>query len=108
MNCPKCGKENMNDSLNCFFCNTPFRETNTNYETVSVKVSKLAIMAIVLASCGLLLVLLSLLAPYQRTQNPIPSIKGALLFISLIIFVISFLSVTILLCPKLFFLDLSQ
>lgn len=54
MNCPKCGKENMNDSNNCFFCNTPFRETNTENEPVTVSVSKLAILAIALSFCCML------------------------------------------------------
>ena len=53
MNCPKCGKENMNDSTNCFFCNTPFRETNTDNKPVTVSVSKLPIFAIALSFCGM-------------------------------------------------------
>ncbi len=52
MNCPKCGKENINDSANCFFCNTPFREINTENEPITIRVSKLAMIGITLAIMG--------------------------------------------------------
>jgi len=55
MVCPECGKENQDGAKNCQFCNAPINSTTDSVKPVTIKVSKLAITAIVLALCVLLL-----------------------------------------------------
>jgi hypothetical protein len=85
MNCPKCGKENINDSTNCFFCNTPLREINSDSQFVSVRVSKLALYAITIAVLGVILTIPSLInlrTPKALNRNlPIPHELASILFL---------------------------
>ncbi len=48
MNCPTCGKENPDDVQVCRFCNTSMTETSEPKQPVNVRVSKLAIIALLL------------------------------------------------------------
>ena len=48
MYCPKCSKENPDDARNCKFCNASMTETLESKQPVIVRVSKLAIIALVL------------------------------------------------------------
>ncbi len=61
MNCPKCGKENTGDSIDCSFCNSPLSETNLDNKPVTVRVSKLAMIGISLAIVGLIIAIPSLI-----------------------------------------------
>jgi hypothetical protein len=48
MNCPKCGKENPDNAQICQFCNASITETSVSKPPVTVRVSKLAIIALLL------------------------------------------------------------
>ncbi|MBN1975447.1 MAG: hypothetical protein JW787_17555 [Sedimentisphaerales bacterium] len=93
MKCLKCGQENRNDIKRCVNCSTPLLWTpdSDSDEHVVIKVSRLAIAAIVLASCGLLFIFFGFLAPYARTQSPISSIRGLFFLLSLIMFILAFI-----------------
>jgi len=90
MNCSKCGKENINDSTNCFFCNTPLRETNLENKTITIRVSKLAILAVVFSFCCMLFTIPLIFAiKNPRIISPRVAWVVQLFFISHIIFLIS-------------------
>jgi prepilin-type processing-associated H-X9-DG protein len=71
MNCPKCGKENPDDTQICRFCNAPMTETLELKQPVTVKVSKLAGFSLTCALCGLALIVPALFsAKFPRTLSP--------------------------------------
>jgi len=57
MNCPKCGKENPGATLVCQFCNTSMTETSESKQSITVKVNKLAIIALLLGILSTLIFL---------------------------------------------------
>ncbi len=54
MNCPNCGKENPDNAQFCQSCNAPMIETSKPDQQVTVRVSRLAIIAILLGISSLL------------------------------------------------------
>ena len=65
MNCPKCGKENQDGAQNCQFCNATFNGTIDSPKPVTIKVSRLAIIAVVCAIIAIMFL------PYiTRNSNP--------------------------------------
>ena len=54
MYCPKCNKENPDDARVCQFCNTSIKDTLESKQPVTVRVSKLAIIASVLGILSVL------------------------------------------------------
>ncbi len=54
MNCPICGKENPDDARECRFCKATMTNPLDSSNPVNVRVSRLAITAIVFALCGLI------------------------------------------------------
>jgi hypothetical protein len=86
MNCPICGKENPYDARECRFC----KATLTN--PVNVKVSRLAIAAIVLAFCGLILIIPFFIALRSRQFSDSHSEwVGITLLLGLVYLAISFI-----------------
>jgi len=88
MNCPECGKENPDSAKNCQFCNAPMNNTTDSAKPVTIKVSRLATTGIILAICGLILIIPSLInlrATKTSYRNiPIPyEILSILSYISL-------------------------
>lgn len=70
MNCPKCGKENPDDTRICQFCNASITETFEPKQPVTVMVSKLAIVSLTSALCGCALIVPSLIAvKFPRTLS---------------------------------------
>lgn len=55
MNCPICGKENPDGSQECRFCKATLTNPLDSSNPVTVKVSQLAIVALILAFCSLVL-----------------------------------------------------
>jgi hypothetical protein len=55
MNCPKCGKENPDDTQVCQFCNASITETSEPKQPVTFRVSKLAIFALLLGISSVLI-----------------------------------------------------
>ena len=90
MNCPKCGTENTGDSESCFLCNTPLREIKTEKEPVTVRVSKLAILSIVLSFCCMLFTIPLIFAINNpRLINPKSNWVIQVFLISHMLFIIS-------------------
>lgn len=54
MYCPKCGKENPDDAQVCQFCNTSIKDTLESKQPVTVGISRLSIIALVLAVLSIL------------------------------------------------------
>ncbi len=54
MYCPKCGKENPDNAQTCQFCNTSIKDTLESKQPVTVKISRLSIIALVLAVLSIL------------------------------------------------------
>ena len=71
MKCLKCGEQNPNSAKYCSNCHTLMTWTpDSDFEPdVTVKVSRIAITAILLALCGLFFVLPGLFVPVQGTSN---------------------------------------
>ena len=97
MNCPECGKENPDEVKNCQFCNAPINGTTDLAKPVTVRISRLAITAVIFAICGLILTLTGLiiimLPRPLGTRSPLAdmffSISLLSLFIALILGFIS-------------------
>jgi hypothetical protein len=86
MNCPVCGKENPDDSRECQFC-----KGKLTYE-IKVRVSRLAIAAIIMAFCGFILPLPFFIAlSTRRFSDSNTEWIGIVFFLSLIILVVSFI-----------------
>jgi hypothetical protein len=54
MYCPKCNKENPDDARVCQFCSSSLEETSESKQPVTVKISRLSIIALVLAVLSVL------------------------------------------------------
>ncbi len=76
MKCLKCGVENRNDVKRCINCNTPMKwtpDSDIDQSVVTVKVSRIAITAIIIAICGLILSVTGIIA--QRVPRPVNMIS---------------------------------
>ena len=62
MNCPICGKENPDDVQECQFCKATMTNPQDSSNPVNVRVYWLAVAAIILAFCGLILLIPFLIA----------------------------------------------
>lgn len=68
--CPKCGGENPNNARFCCSCGYGIVKIEATSQTISVKVSKVAIAAFVGALCGLALIMPILIAVGQPRSRP--------------------------------------
>ena len=87
MKCLKCGLENRNDVKRCVNCSTPMTWTpdSDSDEEVIVRVSRVALTAIILALCSFVFVFLSLMAPVNlMIRNITWTIRDVLLFTGLV------------------------
>jgi hypothetical protein len=92
MKCLKCGQENRNDVKRCINCNTPMMwtpDTDLYEPEIIVKVSRIAIIAAVLALVGLMFLFFGFIAPFPRTQSLILINRGMLILTSLIMFILA-------------------
>ena len=90
MNCPKCGKENPGDILVCQFCNASMTETSESKQPVTVRVSRLAIIAILLGISSLLFFL-----PTSFLRNLIAMLNPLILLSAIILGIISLIQIEI-------------
>jgi hypothetical protein len=88
MKCLKCGEQNPNSAKYCFNCHTLMTwtpDSEFDERELIVKVSRIAITAILLALCGLFFVLPSLFVPVQGTSNLTSTSRGFFFLAGLII-----------------------
>ena len=92
MNCPICGKENPEDARECQFCKATLTNPPDSSNPVTVQVSRLAITAITLAFCGLILPIPFFFAlSSRRFSESNGEWIGIIFLLSLIILVVSFI-----------------
>ncbi|MHC4145129.1 MAG: hypothetical protein ACYSWW_02930 [Planctomycetota bacterium] len=71
MPCPKCGGENPDDARFCNSCGCSLTQADATSQTVSVKISRMAIVAFIGVLCGLALLVPSLIAvEFPRVLSP--------------------------------------
>ena len=71
MYCPKCGKENPDDAQFCNSCGSRLTGASPATEGVNIRVSRLAIISLICALCGLALTVPGLIAiKYPRILSP--------------------------------------
>src|SRR4030042_1053360 len=68
MYCPKCGKENREDSRFCSFCNSELPAVSSAGKDITIKTSRLAIASFILALLSCLLLFLTIAARGRRDQ----------------------------------------
>ncbi|MHC4556546.1 MAG: zinc-ribbon domain-containing protein [Planctomycetota bacterium] len=98
MYCPKCGKENPDDAQFCNSCNSKLPEASQTTEGVNVRVSSLAIISLICALCGVVLLAPSCIAVnYPRvisTRSQIYAVTVLLSFITLgVALILGFISI---------------
>jgi len=101
MNCPICGKENPDDARECRFCKATLTNPWDFSNPVNVRVSRLAIAALILAFCSLVLTIPAIFAiNYPRilsSRTPWVAqtflLSHILLLVSFILGVISFVQI---------------
>ncbi len=92
MNCPICGKENPDDVQECRFCKATLTNPLDSSNPVNVKVSRLAITAIILAFCSLVLTIPAIFANnYPRILSSRTPWVAYTFLLSLILLVVSFI-----------------
>jgi len=90
MYCPKCNKENPDDTRVCRFCNASITDTLDSKQPVTVTISKLASFSLTCALCGLALTLPALIAiTSPRVLSPRSKWVVLTFLLSLLILVVS-------------------
>ena len=86
MNCPECSKENQDGAQNCQFCNAPINSTTDSAKPVTIKVSRLSIIALALS-------VLSVLVFFPPLEFVPRLIGRVILFMPLLAIILGFVSI---------------
>ena len=86
MVCPKCGKENQDGAQYCQFCNAPITSTKDSEKLVTIRVSRLSIIALALAVLSVLI--------FFPPLKFVPRLIGRIiLFLPLLAVILGFISI---------------